>query len=107
MSPRQFFPVIEIPSTFPPLPKFGEAMHPAWIEIAIRARSHLSEGVEYIREASEIFGPDRPLSEASRAIREELLELFGDFLPFVNGQTIIVDRLIFIAQFNIFGDQFR
>jgi hypothetical protein len=53
----------------------------AWIETAIRARSHLSEGVEYLREAAEIFGPDHPLSEASRRIRDELLELFRGSAP--------------------------
>lgn len=47
-----------------------------WLEDAFRAREHLSPAVEYLREASDVFGEDHPLCVDARALRAEILKLF-------------------------------
>jgi hypothetical protein len=47
-----------------------------WVKAALGAQGHLAQTVEYLREASEVFGPSHPLSQDANRFRDELLALF-------------------------------
>lgn len=53
-----------------------------WVEDAAHAAHHVSDVTGYLREATEVFGEEHPISQDARALRTELLELFrGERAP--------------------------
>jgi hypothetical protein len=47
-----------------------------WVDAASTARSTLSDNVEYLREAAEVFGDEHPLSIEAAGLRTEILNAF-------------------------------
>lgn len=47
-----------------------------WVSAAVKAREHLSEPVEYLREAVEVFGSEHQLSKDAAELRDGILAVF-------------------------------
>ena len=52
-----------------------------WVEAAVAARGHLADVVEFLLEASGVFGASHPLSEDASSLRYEMLQIFRDAMP--------------------------
>jgi hypothetical protein len=49
-----------------------------WVKAALAAQSHVASTVEYLREASEVFGPAHPLIQDANGFRDDMLALFRE-----------------------------